>query len=116
MFAAEKVREILKDGRGRTLQELVKESDLSPRSARKVILEFKRKDLLIEKANLKDMRKSVYSLKSHQIVNPCYFLRVLDGKPAHCNVLHPDSDVCRRKTPNKFVVGQECLMTESEKK
>jgi len=46
-----------------TFGEIVTATNLSPRSVRYAIRLLKEKDLIVERANLRDMRKVIYSLK-----------------------------------------------------
>jgi hypothetical protein len=106
----ETVEKVLDTTSQKTFQDILDATELPPRTARYALRELRRADKLIEKVNFRDMRKTWYALKTVPEVNPCDFLFVKCGE-ARCSALHPDSQICRRETPNKFKVGNECLMT-----
>jgi hypothetical protein len=109
-FSIETIENTLNTTTPKTFQDIVDATGIAPRTVRYSLRELRRADKLIEKINFRDMRKTWYLLKSEPKVTPCQFLNVKCGE-ARCGVLHPDSQVCRRETPNKFKVGNECLTT-----
>jgi len=83
--SSRRVRELLGSSQGMTHQDLVRQSKLSPRTIRYALKILREKNLLVEKFNFRDARRTIYLdrvqwLSTHpNAVSPAAGMREIPG-------------------------------------